>query len=128
MRLFHRKSTAEKKKQITLETFDGDVLLSEQKDRRILPDVPDPSGQRSAFDRRGAVDEKDDITAIMRKRKSGIRYKSKFPITVLFLDEEGKEAFDHRRKPGHFRYRRADPGESGGSSPAGKGKKDPAPV
>ena len=40
------KHTADKKKNVTLETFDGDILLSERLDRRILPDVPDPSGQR----------------------------------------------------------------------------------
>ena len=50
------KHTADKKKNVTLETFDGDILLSERLDRRILPDVPDPTGQRTSFDRRGVVD------------------------------------------------------------------------
>ena len=80
----------EKKKKVTLETFDGDILLSERQDRRILPDVPDPTGQRSAFDRRGYVKDTDDITAIMKKRKSGIRYRSKFPVTLRMKNTEGK--------------------------------------
>ena len=75
------KHTADKKKNVTLETFD---------DRRILPDVPDPTGQRTSFDRRGVVDDPNDVDAVMKKRKSGIRYKSKFPVTVDFRDQDGK--------------------------------------
>lgn len=84
------KHTADKKKNVTLETFDGDILLSERLDRRILPDVPDPTGQRTSFDRRGVVDDPNDVDAVMKKRKSGIRYKSKFPVTVDFRDQDGK--------------------------------------
>ena len=46
------------------ETIDGNVLLREKKDRRSLPDVPDPTGQRSAFDRRGTQTGMDDLGAI----------------------------------------------------------------
>lgn len=91
--LFRKKAekhTADKKKNVTLETFDGDILLSERLDRRILPDVPDPTGQRASFDRRGVVDDPNDVDAVMKKRKSGIRYKSKFPVTVDFRDQDGK--------------------------------------
>ena len=84
-----------KKRSVTLETFDGDVLLSERADRRILPDVPDPVGFRSAFDRRGAAesttDDPREIDAIIKKRKSGIRYKSKFPVRVHCRDKNGRE-------------------------------------
>lgn len=93
MSLFRKKAekhTADKKKNVTLETFDGDILLSERLDRRILPDVPDPTGQRASFDRRGVVDDPNDVDAVMKKRKSGIRYKSKFPVTVDFRDQDGK--------------------------------------
>ena len=31
-----------KKKEWDLKTFDGDILLNERADRRVLPDVPDP--------------------------------------------------------------------------------------
>ena len=60
------KHTADKKKNVTLETFDGDILLSERLDRRILPDVPDPTGQRTSFDRRGVVDGCSDEKAQVR--------------------------------------------------------------
>ena len=85
MRIFH------KKENVKLSTFDGDVLLDERKDRRILPDVPDPSGQRSAFDRRGAVSGEEDIEAVMKKRKSGIRYQSSFPVEIIFVDANEKK-------------------------------------
>lgn len=39
MSFFHKRN-----EKVTLSTFDGDILLDEQKDRRILPDVPDPTG------------------------------------------------------------------------------------
>lgn len=80
-----------KKDNIKLTTFDGDVLLDERKDRRILPDVPDPSGQRSAFDRRGAQEAEQDIEAVMKKRKSGIRYQSSFPVEIIYEDEQKKK-------------------------------------
>ena len=86
--IFHRKKDTARKPQ--LETFDGDILLSERSDRRILPDVPDPTGQRSALDRRGAAADGEDVAAIMKKRKSGIRFKSKFPVTVVYKDAAGK--------------------------------------
>ena len=92
MKKFRRKRAdhAAPRKRAVLETFDGDILLSERADRRILPDVPDPTGQRSTFDRRGTVDDPDEVTAIMKKRKSGIRYRSKFPVRVTYQDERGK--------------------------------------
>ena len=80
-----------KKDNIKLTTFDGDVLLDERKDRRILPDVPDPLGQRSVFDRRGAQEAEADIEAVMKKRKSGIRYQSSFPVTIIYEDEKKKK-------------------------------------
>lgn len=90
MALFKKKNKdGENDGDVELETFDGDVLLAERTDRRILPDVPDPTGQRSAMDRRGAA-EGDDIDAIMQKRKSGIRYRAKFPVTVDYDDAEGR--------------------------------------
>lgn len=90
MALFKKKNEdGENDGDVELETFDGDVLLAERADRRILPDVPDPTGQRSAMDRRGAA-EGDDIDAIMQKRKSGIRYRAKFPVTIDYDDARGR--------------------------------------
>ena len=66
-----------------------DVLLEEKKDRRVLPDVPDPTGQRSVLDRRGAEEKAADIASIMRNRSTGIRYKSRFPVNVSYTDIQG---------------------------------------
>ena len=77
------------KKHIELKLFDGDILLGERCDRRILPDVPDPSGKRSTLDRRGVTGEDEDITAIMKNRKSGIRYEATFPVAIHLTDTEG---------------------------------------
>lgn len=91
MALFKKKNGDDERREgVELETVDGDVLLAERQDRRILPDVPDPTGQRSAMDRRGAVEDgDDDLDVIMQKRKSGIRYRAKFPVTVSYDDAEG---------------------------------------
>ena len=89
MSIFHRKKDPAHKPE--LETFDGDILLSERADRRMLPDVPDPTGQRAVLDRRGAAADGEDLTAVMKKRKSGIRFKSRFPVSVQFKDASGKE-------------------------------------
>ena len=68
------------------ETIDGNVLLREKKDRRSLPDVPDPTGQRSAFDRRGTQTGMDDLDAIVKNRKSGTRFQARFPVEIHYLD------------------------------------------
>ena len=88
MNLFHKK---DKKNDVELNTFDGDILLDERKDRRLLPDVPDPTGQRSSFDRRGKGVNHNDIYSIMENRKSGIRYQSKFSVTVEGIDQKKKQ-------------------------------------
>lgn len=84
MRLFHKKTSRPKP-----ETIDGDILLDEKKDRRNLPDVPDPTGQRSACDRRGTGTQEDDLETRMKKRKSGIRFQSRFPVEVRFQGTPG---------------------------------------
>ena len=72
------------KEKIEQRIYDGDILLDEQPDRRILPDVPDPSGQRSQFDRRGLTGEETDIATIMKNRQSGARYRSNFPVHISY--------------------------------------------
>ena len=102
MKLFRKKAAdpaADKKKKVTLETFGGDILLSERQDRRLLSDVPDPTGQRSAFDRRGVTGEAEGVTGVMKKRKSGTRYRSRFPVTLRFVDAAGH----HHRVEGENR-------------------------
>ena len=72
------------KEKIEQRTYEGDILLDEQPDRRILPDVPDPSGQRSRLDRRGLTGEEQDIADIRRNRQSGARYRSGFPVQISY--------------------------------------------
>ena len=79
-----------KKDDVELSTFEGDVLLSQHQDRRILPDVPDPTGQRSASDRRGNDREVKCVEEAIRRRKSGIRYQSAFSVTLTYQTEAGK--------------------------------------
>ena len=59
-----------KKKEWDLKTFDGDILLNERADRRVLPDVPDPEGIRSQFDRRGVSADNDSVESVILNRKS----------------------------------------------------------
>ena len=78
-----------KKEDVDQMTFDGDILLDEQPDRRILPDVPDPSGQRSRMDRRGVTGDEEDIEMVMKNRKSGARYRSGFTVNISYHDAPG---------------------------------------
>ena len=89
-----------KKKEWDLKTFDGDILLNERADRRVLPDVPDPEGIRSQFDRRGVSADNDSVESVILNRKSGIRFVAGFPVEVSFRDMAGEE--DHFG--GHRRY------------------------
>ena len=79
-----------KKKEWDLKTFDGDILLNERADRRVLPDVPDPEGIRSQFDRRGVSADNDSVESVILNRKSGIRFVAGFPVEVSFRDMAGK--------------------------------------
>lgn len=63
-----------------------DILLKIKKDRRMLSNVPDPSGERQLSDRRGEDDSGAAIDDIMRQHMRGIRYSVNFPVTVLLED------------------------------------------
>ena len=84
MKLLRKKTGSRRKPE--LETIDGNVLLREKKDRRSLPDVPDPTGQRSSFDRRGTLTGMDDLDAIVKNRKSGTRFQARFSVEIRYLD------------------------------------------
>lgn len=75
-----------KKDDVDQLTFDGDILLDESSDRRILPDVPDPSGQRSRIDRRGVTGEEESVEDVRRNRESGARYRSGFTVNISYQD------------------------------------------
>lgn len=79
-----------KRKDVTLSTFDGDILLDRRQDRRILPDVPDPTGQRASTDRRGSDREIKSVEEAIRRRKSGIRYQAAFPVTLRYQTADRK--------------------------------------
>lgn len=50
-----------------------DVLLKIKKDRRLLSNVPDPSGERQMSDRRGSDDNAQTQDDLMRQHKKGLR-------------------------------------------------------
>lgn len=63
---------------------DQDVLLNQEKDRRMLSYIPDPTGERSVFDRRGRKESKgpEDLRLLAQQRKLGIRYRGSFPVRI----------------------------------------------
>lgn len=60
----------------------GEVLLDEKKDRRLLPNVPDPSHQRSKMDRRGDITADENLSSVMSDYRLGIRYVSDFKVKL----------------------------------------------
>jgi hyaluronan synthase len=72
-----------------------DVLLMPKKDRRYLPNVPDPTGERSVTDRRGTGDKNADFQTMVEHQKSGIRYNSVFTVTAVLRMADGKREVRH---------------------------------
>lgn len=75
------------KKKKKTEEAPEDILLAEKNDRRMLPNVPDPSGERTQNDRRGIAGTASAGSAIDYKtrvehQKSGTRYLVSFPVRV----------------------------------------------
>ena len=60
----------------------GEVLLDEKKDRRLLPNVPDPSRQRSKMDRRGDITADENLSSVMSDYRLGIRYVIDFKVKL----------------------------------------------
>lgn len=61
----------------------GDVLLHEQADRRLMPDVPALTGERKLTDRRGDLSDSEmTFEQISKKRKMGIRYLNAYEVAV----------------------------------------------
>ncbi len=60
----------------------GEVLLDEKKDRRLLHNVPDPSHQRSKMDRRGDITADENLSSVMSDYRLGIRYVSDFKVKL----------------------------------------------
>lgn len=75
-----------------------DVLLHEQNDRRLMPDVPSLDGERKLMDRRGDLSEMlgGGLTfeQISKKRKQGIRYLNSYEVAVtVYNNKGGKKQF-----------------------------------
>ena len=69
-----------------------DVLLQEQSDRRLMPDVPALTGERKLTDRRGKFSEAElSFEQISKKRKKGIRYLNVYQVTILAYGTWGKK-------------------------------------
>ena len=64
---------------------DREILLNVKSDRRLLSNVPDPTGERVEIDRRGKEDDQEDLTSLMEYKKLGIRYISNFPVQISFM-------------------------------------------
>lgn len=56
--------------------------LMRKRDRRLLPNVPDPSRQRSKMDRRGDITADENLSSVMSDYRLGIRYVSDFKVKL----------------------------------------------
>ena len=61
-----------------------EILFEEKQDRRLLSHVPDATGKRSNYSRRGAVDtlRTEDYTRYEQDAKNGQRYLVDYPVTI----------------------------------------------
>lgn len=71
-----------------------DILLREQTDRRLMPDVPALTGERKLTDRRGNLSDSGlSFEEISKKRKLGIRYLNTYDIQVIAYHKGIKKRF-----------------------------------
>ncbi len=75
-----------------------DILLRTKQDRRLLPNVPDETRQRSNIDRRGKerLDSLDiNVEEYIKSRETGIRYKIEYDVEVVCRSQKGgkKQSF-----------------------------------
>lgn len=71
-----------------------EILFEEKQDRRLLSHVPDATGKRSNYSRRGAVDtlRTEDYTRYEQDAKSGQRYLVDYPVTIHLSNGSVMEA------------------------------------
>ncbi|WP_315003703.1 glycosyltransferase [uncultured Selenomonas sp.] len=71
-----------------------EILFEEKQDRRLLSHVPDATGKRSNYSRRGAVDtlRTEDYTRYEQDAKNGQRYLVDYPVTIHLLNGSVMEA------------------------------------
>lgn len=74
-----------------------DILTTEVLDRRLLPHVPSPDGQRSPWDRRGTASPKDREGRKFKEQidlnRLGQRYMASFPVKVTKKEEKTESAY-----------------------------------
>lgn len=71
-----------------------DILLREQTDRRLMPDVPALTGERKLTDRRGNLSDSGlSFEEISKKRKLGIRYLNTYDIQAIAYHKGVKKRF-----------------------------------
>lgn len=71
-----------------------EILFEEKQDRRLLSHVPDATGKRSNYSRRGAVDtlRTEDYTQYEQDAKNGQRYLVDYPVTIHLSNSSVMEA------------------------------------
>ena len=71
-----------------------EILFEEKQDRRLLSHVPDATGKRSNYSRRGAVDtlRTEDYTQYEQDAKNGQRYLVDYPVTIHLSNGSVMEA------------------------------------
>lgn len=71
-----------------------EILFEEKQDRRLLSHVPDATGKRSNYSRRGAVDtlRTEDYTRYEQDAKNGQRYLVDYPVTIHLSNGSVMEA------------------------------------
>ncbi len=84
----------EQKKESVRRPQEQEVLFEEKQDRRLLSHVPDATGKRSNYSRRGAVDtlRTEDYTQYEQDAKNGQRYLVDYPVTIHLSNGSVMEA------------------------------------
>ena len=84
----------EQKKESVRRPQEQEILFEEKQDRRLLSHVPDATGKRSNYSRRGAVDtlRTEDYAQYEQDAKSGQRYLVDYPVTIHLSNGSVMEA------------------------------------
>ena len=84
----------EQKKESVRRPQEQEILFEEKQDRRLLSHVPDATGKRSNYSRRGAVDtlRTEDYAQYEQDAKNGQRYLVDYPVTMHLSNGSVMEA------------------------------------
>ncbi|NLM04148.1 MAG: glycosyltransferase family 2 protein [Clostridiales bacterium] len=92
------KDLIKKKKSQKKDRIIKDILLETKGDRRLFPNVPDKSQQRSNIDRRGQqrlddLSSNNNINDFIKANEAGIRYKVSYDVEVICKNKGTKSKF-----------------------------------